>query len=61
MSPEIVYPIAALILALGIGYGLFSYLTRNKANDAVSEAATRREYDTPTRDDGEEDRPARPV
>jgi hypothetical protein len=54
-APEIMYPILTLLLGAGIAYAAFSYLTRNKAKDRLTEEATRREYNTPTRDDRESD------
>lgn len=54
LSPELIYPILTLILGVGIGYGWFRYATRDKSKDAMTEAATRREYDRPTRDDRDE-------
>lgn len=41
---EFAYLIGAVILAMGIGYALVSYMTRNRQNDAVSEMATRAQY-----------------
>jgi hypothetical protein len=44
-----VYGIGALVLALGIGYGVFRNLSRNKRVDAVTEAATKEQYEHPER------------
>lgn len=49
MAPEIFYGIGTLVLAAGIGYGLFRYATRDKSKDAITEAATREMKDHPER------------
>jgi hypothetical protein len=47
MSWELGFGLGVLILALVLGWGLIRNKTRNKANDPLTEAATRREYDHP--------------
>ncbi len=49
MTWEIVFGLGALALALGIAWGLVQYKRRNKANDALTEAATHEEYHHPER------------
>ena len=44
---EILWSAGALALAIGMAWGAFAYLTRNRANDAITEEATREEYDDP--------------
>ena len=44
---EMVWPIGIVILGLAIGYGAWRNAHRNKANDAITEEATRQEYDHP--------------
>jgi hypothetical protein len=48
---EMFFGIATVVLALGIAYGWFRYATRDRSKDQMTEDATRREYDRPTRDD----------
>ena len=55
---EMFYGIATVVLGLGIAYGWFRYATRDRSKDKLTEEATRREYDTPTRDDIQRDKPA---
>ena len=45
LSWEMLYVLGAVLLALGIVYGLVSYYTRNRRNDALTEDATREQYD----------------
>ena len=45
LSWEMLYVVGAALLALGIVYGLVSYYTRNRRNDALTEDATREQYD----------------
>jgi hypothetical protein len=47
---ETLYVVGAVLLALGIVYGLVSYYTRNRRNDALTEDATREQYDHATVD-----------
>jgi hypothetical protein len=44
---EIFYVLGAVLLAGGIAYGMIQYYSRNKRNDAITEEATRMEYDAP--------------
>ena len=45
LSWETLYVLGAVVLALGIVYGIVSYYTRNRRNDALTEDATRQQYD----------------
>lgn len=45
LSWETLYVVGTVLLALGIVYGLVSYYTRNRRNDALTEDATREQYD----------------
>jgi hypothetical protein len=47
LTPEILYGLGALVLLAALVWGITQYKTRNKANDALTEAATREEYDHP--------------
>lgn len=47
LTPEILYGLGALVLLAALVWGITQYRTRNKANDALTEAATRAEYDHP--------------
>lgn len=47
ISWEIAWPLGALLLGLAIAWGLWSYHTRNKANDRLTEEATREMYKHP--------------
>jgi hypothetical protein len=47
LTPEILYGLGALVLLAALVWGVTQYKTRNKANDALTEAATREEYDHP--------------
>jgi hypothetical protein len=49
MTPEMFYPIGALILFIALGVGLVMNMTRDKRKDAITEAATREEYEHPKR------------
>ena len=49
LTPEILYGLGALVLLAAIVWGYAQYKTRNKANDPITEAATREEYDHPDR------------
>lgn len=51
---EIIYGVGALVLLAGMAYAAIRYKTRNKALDPLTEAATRRNYETLTRDDVDE-------
>ena len=45
LSWEMLYALGAALLALGLVYGIVSYYTRNRRNDALTEDATREQYD----------------
>jgi hypothetical protein len=47
LTPEVLYGLGALVLLAALVWGITQYKTRNRANDAVTEAATREEYDHP--------------
>ncbi|WP_369062001.1 hypothetical protein ABOZ73_07470 [Caulobacter sp. 73W] len=44
---EMAFPIGVILLGLALAYGLLRYKTRNKANDNITEEATREEYSHP--------------
>lgn len=44
---ELAFPVGVILLGLALAWGLFRYRTRNKANDRITEEATRQEYDHP--------------
>ena len=44
---EAAYILGAIVLAAAIAYGLVQYYTRDKRKDAITEEATRMEYDAP--------------
>jgi len=46
-TPEILYGLGALLLLAALVWGVTQYKRRNRANDPLSEAATRAEYDHP--------------
>jgi hypothetical protein len=45
LSWETLYVVGTVLLALGLVYGIVSYYTRNRRNDALTEDATREQYD----------------
>lgn len=47
LTPEIVYGVGAVLLAGGIAWGLVRYYTRNRANDPITEEATRELRENP--------------
>ncbi|HJS81104.1 MAG TPA: hypothetical protein VJ748_10810 [Vitreimonas sp.] len=47
MGYELLYFIGAIVLLAAIGYGVWQDKTRNKAKDALTEAATKMEYEHP--------------
>lgn len=47
LSWEMLWGLGALLLLAGLVYGFTQYKRRNRANDAVTEAATRAEYSDP--------------
>ena len=49
MGLEILYGIGTLLLLGGLVYGVYQWSHRNKANEAITEAATREEYKHPER------------
>ena len=56
LTPEILYGLGALVLLAVLVWGVTQYKTRNKANDPITEAATREEYDHPDRYAREQER-----
>ncbi|HEX4199209.1 MAG TPA: hypothetical protein VHZ26_17365 [Caulobacteraceae bacterium] len=57
LSWEIAFPIAVLVLALVVAWALIRNRMRNKANDAITERATKLEYDEPKQAYQNRDRP----
>lgn len=55
MAWELLYGLGALALLAALVWGMARYKSRNRANDAVSETATREEYDRPDRYGAEEE------
>ncbi|MDO8411110.1 MAG: hypothetical protein Q7S93_13735 [Phenylobacterium sp.] len=55
LSWELLYPVGAALLGLAIVFGLLRYYRRDRRNDAVTEAATREEYQHPERYERTED------
>lgn len=55
MQLELLYGVGALLLAAALVWGIIQYRTRNKANDPLTEAATRDEYDHPDTYETDED------
>ena len=56
MQPlELLYGLGALVLLIALVWGITQYKTRNKANDPLTEAATREEYDHPETYEQEQD------
>lgn len=49
MNYEMFYGIGAVLLGLGIAWAIFDSKRRNRANDKVTEEATRKQYDHPDR------------
>jgi hypothetical protein len=49
MNYEMFYGIGALILGLGIAWGVYQSKHRNRANDKITEEAVRQEYEHPSR------------
>jgi len=52
ISGDIFFPIGALILGLGIAYGMWQYKTRNRANDRIADPVVRDRYEHPEKWDG---------
>lgn len=46
---EWIFGLGARVLGLGIGYAAWRDKTRNRARDAETDAATRRQYEDPPR------------
>jgi len=46
-TPEVFFGLGALALLAALVWGITQYKRRNRANDPLSEAATRAEYDRP--------------
>lgn len=49
MGYELLYFIGALVLLAAIGYGVWRVKSRDKRIDALTEAATREQYEHPDR------------
>lgn len=47
LTPEILFGLGALALLAALVWGATQYKRRNRANDPISEAATRAQYDRP--------------
>ena len=54
LSWELAYPLGVLVLFGALAWAAIRYHTRNKANDKVTEAATREQYTRPDRYPSEE-------
>lgn len=46
-TPELLWPVGALVLLVALIYGMIQYKTRNRANDPVTEDATKALFDDP--------------
>lgn len=46
-QPELLFGVGIVLLGLALAWGLWRYHTRNRANDAVTEEATRQVYQRP--------------
>jgi len=53
-TPEIFYGLGALLLLAALVWGVTQYRRRNRANDPITERATRAEYNHPETYDREE-------
>lgn len=53
-APEVLFGLGALALLAALIWGITQYKRRNRANDALTEEATRAEYDHPATYDREE-------
>ena len=49
LSWETLFGVGVVLLGFILAYGLYRNATRNKANDRVTEAATKQLYDEPER------------
>lgn len=47
LTPEILWGVGALVLLAALVWGMTQYKRRNRANDPITERATRAEYDHP--------------
>lgn len=47
LTPELLWGLGLLVLVGALVWGIARHRRRNRANDAVTEAATRAEYDRP--------------
>lgn len=47
LTPEILWGLGLLVLMAALAWGVTQHRRRNRANDPVTEAATRAEYDRP--------------
>ena len=47
LSWEMLFGVGALLLLAALVYGMWQYQTRNRANDRITEEATREEYSRP--------------
>lgn len=47
LSWELLWSLGVVVLGVALIYGFYRYKTRNKANDPITEAATRENYDHP--------------
>ncbi len=48
-QPEILFGVGVGLLFVALIYGMIQYKTRNRANDRLTEAATKALYDDPER------------
>jgi hypothetical protein len=46
-QPEVLLGVGIVVLFVGLLWGYRQYKTRNRANDPLTEAATKAEYDQP--------------
>lgn len=46
-QPEVLFGVGIVVLFFGLLWGFIQYKTRNRANDPLTEAATKAEYDHP--------------
>lgn len=53
-TPEVFYSLGALLLLVALVWGVVQYKRRNRANDPITEQATRAEYNHPETYDREE-------
>jgi hypothetical protein len=48
---EAAWIVGALALGIAMAWGLFSYMNRDRSKDALTDRATREEYDNPASQD----------